>query len=34
PTMIIFVSGREAGRLVGAIPKEAMISKLRSLGLI
>lgn len=34
PTMIIFVSGREVGRLVGAIPKEAMISKLRSLGLI
>lgn len=34
PTMIIFDQGREVGRLQGAVPKEAMIQKLRSLGLI
>ncbi len=34
PTMIIFDQGREVGRITGAIPKEAMVEKLRSLGLL
>ncbi len=34
PTMIIFDRGREVGRLTGAVPKEAMIARLNSLGLI
>jgi thioredoxin len=34
PTLIIFDQGREVGRLTGAVPKEAMIAKLDSLGLI
>ncbi len=34
PTMIIFDQGREVGRISGAVPKEAMLARLRSLGLI
>ncbi|MFM8393508.1 MAG: thioredoxin [Acidobacteriota bacterium] len=34
PTMIIFEKGLEVGRLTGAAPKEAMVAKLRSLGLL
>jgi thioredoxin 2 len=34
PTMIIFDQGREVGRLNGAVPKEAMIARLRALGLL
>lgn len=34
PTMIIFDQGREVGRLNGAVPKEAMIARLQTLGLL
>jgi thioredoxin len=34
PTMIIFDQGREVGRISGAIPKEAMVEKIRTLGLL
>ena len=34
PTMIIFDQGREVGRLNGAVPKETMIARLRTLGLL
>lgn len=34
PTMVIFNNGREVARLLGAVPKETMISKLQSLRLI
>jgi hypothetical protein len=32
--MIIFDQGREVGRISGAIPKEAMVEKIRTLGLL
>jgi thioredoxin 2 len=34
PTMIIFEKGLEIGRLTGAVPKETMVAKLQSLGLL
>lgn len=33
PTMIIFDQGREVDRIVGAVPKEAMLARLQRLGM-